>query len=201
VAAGRKAAFNADPNGRDWGIQALYMRSKQSQVLFKGTADVTERASLTNEVERVIVKEVVNITANDSTVVHGDINVAGEFIGGDKVIVHSNDETDSSSTTNPATNSGTIDPVVKAELALLMGSIMQVVQPQHFATVIEKINQIEAAFTGLQAGDEADVGFLLMDITDLNPAAAEPIRTSFNKPVLQQLISDATKSTIEFNLP
>ncbi|MEM8862465.1 MAG: CHAT domain-containing protein, partial [Chloroflexota bacterium] len=56
VSAGRKAAYNADPGGRDWGIQVLYMRSERSQVLFKGTADESRKQMLAGEIDNLLLE-------------------------------------------------------------------------------------------------------------------------------------------------
>jgi len=70
VSAGRIAAYNADPNGRDWGVPVLYLRAADG-LLFGGVADsdVRQRARAAAEVEvNVRVKEVA---------------AGGEVLGGD----------------------------------------------------------------------------------------------------------------------
>jgi len=60
VAAGRIAAYNADPNGRDWGVPVLYMRAGDGR-LFSGAADGGVRRQAQTDAEadvRLRVKEV-----------------------------------------------------------------------------------------------------------------------------------------------
>ena len=60
VAAGRLAAYNADKEGRDWGVPVLYLRARRGE-LFEGTADaeVRQQARAAAEADvNVRVKEV-----------------------------------------------------------------------------------------------------------------------------------------------
>ena len=204
VAAGRKAAFNADPHGRDWGIQALYMRSENSQVLFAGTADQAKRTQYANAVHDVIIQNIVNINSGGGTVFTGNVTIDGDFVSGNQNTtisgpgIPSEISSPSDSILKP---SGTLDPNVKAELTMLMGNLMQAVQPIHFQAVVDTKAQLENAFIGLKDGEKADVGHILTNLTDIAPAASDPIRAAFSKPVLANLISNATQTTIELLLP
>lgn len=53
VAAGRIAAYNADPHGRDWGVAVLYMRDTDG-VLFGGAADAAVRQGAAEQAHAVM---------------------------------------------------------------------------------------------------------------------------------------------------
>lgn len=60
VAAGRIAAYNAEPEGRDWGVPVLYMRAEDGR-LFEGAADSgvrTKAAGTTEAVAKLRLKAV-----------------------------------------------------------------------------------------------------------------------------------------------
>ncbi|MEM8859296.1 MAG: hypothetical protein AAGD96_13295, partial [Chloroflexota bacterium] len=176
-----------------------------SQVLFKGTADENKKSEYATSVKEVIVREVTNITNINSgggQVFQGPINVGGNFIGGNQSnITNDSREPSASPSDSVLRPSGTLDPNVKIELTMLMGSLMQAVQPVHFNAVVNTKNKLEKAFTNLKDGEKADVGHILTDLTDITAAASPPIRTAFEKPMLANLISASTKTTVEQLLP
>ena len=77
VSAGRKAAYNADPNGRDWGIQVMYLRSPHSQILFEGSSNEAVRENYAAEVTN-------NINSGSGTMVIGDVSAGGDIVFGNQ---------------------------------------------------------------------------------------------------------------------
>ncbi len=53
VSAGRIAAYNADPNGRDWGVGVLYLRAEHGD-LFAGAGDTGVRDSARQQAEAIV---------------------------------------------------------------------------------------------------------------------------------------------------
>lgn len=53
VSAGRVAAFNADPDGRDWGVGVLYLRAEHGD-LFAGAGDTAVRDAARQQAEAVV---------------------------------------------------------------------------------------------------------------------------------------------------
>jgi len=62
VAAGRIAAYNADKDGRDWGVPVLYMRDADG-VLFGGAADAGVRDQAAARAKVVIEQHVTEVAA------------------------------------------------------------------------------------------------------------------------------------------
>jgi hypothetical protein len=62
VAAGRIAAYNADKDGRDWGVPVLYLRDADGQ-LFGGAADSGVRAQAAAQAKVVIEQHVSEVAA------------------------------------------------------------------------------------------------------------------------------------------
>jgi hypothetical protein len=62
VAAGRIAAYNADPNGRDWGVAVLYLRDADGQ-LFGGVADEPTRRQAQQQAKATIDLHVQTVAA------------------------------------------------------------------------------------------------------------------------------------------
>jgi hypothetical protein len=62
VAAGRIAAYNADPNGRDWGVAVLYLRDADGQ-LFGGVADEPTRRQAQQQAKATIDLQVQTVAA------------------------------------------------------------------------------------------------------------------------------------------
>jgi hypothetical protein len=54
VTAGRIAAYNADTDGRDWGVAVLYLRASGDGQLFQGAADSVERDRAREGAEAVV---------------------------------------------------------------------------------------------------------------------------------------------------
>lgn len=206
VSAGRKAAYNADPEGRDWGIQALYLRSEHSQILFKGTKSKARQAEYKQEVER----HIININSGGGTVITGNINVSGDFVGGNKTTTTVNIGSHNSG--NIVTGSSNIigsGNVVASGNRLAESPASRALTPQNQA-IINVLAQLQvelmrSAPAGnktalgarlsdlereLQKGDGAkdiDVAALVKDLGELAPAGANLIKSAFETPALAKM--------------
>jgi hypothetical protein len=74
---GRKAAFNADKEGRDWGVPVLYLQAEDG-TLFEGAADAGVRQQA-REAAEVKVSVHVNEVAAGGTLINGDV---GQVLSG-----------------------------------------------------------------------------------------------------------------------
>lgn len=83
VAAGRLAAYNADPAGRDWGVAVLYMRAADG-TLFAGAGSAAQRDQARSATEQAIERWLERVGAGDR--VFGD-TIGGDKIGGDTITI------------------------------------------------------------------------------------------------------------------
>jgi hypothetical protein len=77
ISLGRKAAFNADKEGRDWGVPVLYLQAEDG-ALFVGAADVEVRWKA-REAAEADVSVTVREVAAGGTVIGGDV---GQMLSG-----------------------------------------------------------------------------------------------------------------------
>ncbi len=87
VAAGRIAAYNADTNGRDWGVPVLYMRAADGN-LFAGATDPAAREAARHSAEADVVVRVKQVKAGGVLVgadvermLEGKLQVAVDIAG------------------------------------------------------------------------------------------------------------------------
>jgi HEAT repeat protein len=81
VSAGRIAAYNADPQGRDWGVAVLYLRAADGY-LFGGASDDAVRRQAA-ESAQAIVQPMVQA----NIYIAGPVNTGGgDFVGGNKTV-------------------------------------------------------------------------------------------------------------------
>jgi len=81
VSAGRIAAYNADPEGRDWGVAVLYLRAADGH-LFGGAADEGARQQAAASTQATVQKMI-----NAGLYIAGNVNTGGgDFIGRDKIV-------------------------------------------------------------------------------------------------------------------
>jgi hypothetical protein len=80
VTAGRMAAYNADPNGRDWGVPVLYLRAEDGE-LFEGAADARVRDDARKAVEQLIMQQSVNFVQQHVEVDQRYATIGGIYVG------------------------------------------------------------------------------------------------------------------------
>jgi len=80
VSAGRIAAYNADPNGRDWGVSVLYLRAENGE-LFKGAGDAQVRDTARKAVEQLVVQQYVKVVQQRVKVDQRNAKIGGIYFG------------------------------------------------------------------------------------------------------------------------
>jgi len=89
ITAGRLAAYNADPSGRDWGVAVLYMRAHDGQI-FSGVANTALRDQARAATEHTISQWHTIVTNGGSAVIgdirsQGNTNIGNTTVGSDLV--------------------------------------------------------------------------------------------------------------------
>ena len=216
VSAGRKAAYNADPDGRDWGIQATYMRGKSSQILFEGTADETQKSDLKQEVLQTIVKNITNINSGGGTVITGDVNVSGDFIGGSRTSVNVGGNLDGGLVTGDHSIGGRNHVIgdnnriihksdsvgenrdhsesnipeneeINNAMAHLRVDLMGKVSADKKQMTGQRLSELEDELQKGSQAEDSDIAAMIKDLDEWVPAGKDAIKAAFAAPALKTI--------------
>lgn len=181
VSAGRKAAYNADPDGRDWGIQVMYLRSPHSQILFKGARSKKRRTEYKEEVEQTIVQHIINIDSDGGPVITGNISVGSDLVTGDKNVeltVASAESGSQSSepeqSANVPRNEGISNAMAHLKIDLVGKSTADNVQD-----VLDRLTDLENELQKGESAGDSDIAAIVSDLGGWIPQGVDAIKAAF----------------------
>ncbi|MFT5193812.1 MAG: hypothetical protein ACI9EW_001676 [Cellvibrionaceae bacterium] len=190
VSAGRKAAYNVDPEGRDWGIQVMYLRSPHSQILFEGTADEAQKSEFKNEVEQTVVQNITNIDSGGGTVIMGNVTVGGDFVGGNSTnttTTFENNKERGSSTTAELTPANHQNQEILAVMTQLKADLMEKVSAKNRKKTENRLSDLEKELQKESAADDIQIAATIKDLGEWVPKGKDLIKAAFAKVALAKI--------------
>ncbi len=196
VAAGRKAAFNADPSGRDWAVPVMYMRNAESQVLFGGSASKKVRNKIALEVGEVI----HNTNSGDGTFITGNVSAGGDVVLGDQSSTDSDDAPSSHSSERgtPDTLSGRPTNEIKQELKKLHDELSDLASGNELREAVAQIDIIEKELVTKTEPKDAVLAAAINEISNVIPDGSDALLAAFNQPVLNQHLGPDAKQILDW---
>lgn len=197
VAAGRKAAFNADPTGRDWGIQVMYMRSAESQVLFGGSASKKVRNKIADEVSELI----NNTNSGDGTFIAGNVTAGGDVVLGDQTKPADEDTPDSSNSSERGESnkpSATKVIAIKKALKKLRTELKDLASGNELRNAGLQIDILEKELTATTSPKDGALAAAINEISSLVPDGNEALSTTFKDPEIKGLLGAESQQILDW---
>ncbi|MFK7802507.1 MAG: CHAT domain-containing protein [Anaerolineae bacterium] len=192
VSAGRKAAYNADPDGRDWGIQVMYLRSPHSQILFKGARSKKRRTEYQEEVQQTIVQNITNIDSGGGTVITGNVTITGDFVGGNKNTGSTGDDRDSESPDSQPSrldrsSDGPKNSEISKAMAQLKIDLIGKSTADNVQNVLDRLTDLENELQKEGQAEDSDIAAMVADLGRWVPQGTGAIKAAFADPALAKV--------------